>query len=71
MNIEIVEWINPLDQESEWNYADSQINKFLDFFVQSKYNSLLSQIGGKTLTLVEDFPNLFIRNSKEFVKVLE
>ncbi|KAF2903042.1 hypothetical protein ILUMI_03139 [Ignelater luminosus] len=70
MNIKVVEWINPTDQDSEMSFMQAQIGKFLDFFTQSKYTSLCES-SQKKIALVEDFPNFVVYNPTEFSGILE
>lgn len=70
MNIKIVEWINPTDEDSEMSFMQAQIGKFVDFFTQSRYISLCES-NRKKIALVEDFPNFVVYNPTEFSGILE
>lgn len=84
MNYELIEWINPIDIESfECNsftcntksygycsHKESQIVIFRRFLFQSsRYKSLLDD-NDHRIILIEDFPNIFIRDPNEFHNIL-
>ena len=71
MGIEVSEWVNPLPGDQELSGGPGQTVQFVEFLVESKYPSLLSNGGGQRVTLVEDFPNSIVRNPSEFTAVLE
>ncbi|XP_068247112.1 cell cycle checkpoint protein RAD17 [Palaemon carinicauda] len=78
--LNIVEWINPvskyesafLDSDKTWIPGDtvapvSQSEQFKDFFIRtSKYNSVCKTSRAGNLMLVEDFPNVFLRDPSAF-----
>lgn len=70
LNIEILEWINPLSLSYEYESRPSQITQFLEFMLESKYPSLVSNLE-KKIVLIEDFPNVFLSDYEEFHEVLE
>ncbi|KAL1497407.1 hypothetical protein ABEB36_008384 [Hypothenemus hampei] len=71
LNIEIAEWINPVDIDFDLLKQDSQISMFIEFFNDAKYCSLFNKEGGRKVIIVKDFPNAFLRNPEEFSEVLE
>ncbi|XP_050297927.1 cell cycle checkpoint protein RAD17 [Anthonomus grandis grandis] len=71
MGVEVAEWTNPVDIDYEILRGPGQVTKFLDFFTESKYCSLLSKNDGKKVIIVKDFPNVFVRNPMEFHNILE
>ncbi|KAB0793909.1 hypothetical protein PPYR_13529 [Photinus pyralis] len=71
LNINVREWINPVDKEVDERFYQAQSVCFLEFFSLAKYNSLCDQVGGHQVALVEDFPNFAINNPTEFVNVFE
>lgn len=66
----MVEWINPLDRDYENQKGPGQSVKFVEFVNESKYPSLITGNDIK-LILIEDFPNTFLRDNKEFHNILE
>lgn len=78
----IKEWVNSIDVETQHRLGDydleneqtfkqSQLKEFKDFLLTcSRYRGLLES-SNKNLVLVEDFPNVFIRNSDGFSEVLQ
>lgn len=70
LNIEVLEWINPISTNYEFDSGPGQSTKFLDFIFEAKYPSLFTD-NKKKVVLVEDFPNIFIRSSNEFHSILE
>lgn len=70
MKIDVLEWINPISLDYEFEKGPSQAIRFLDFISESKYPSLITD-NNKKIVLVEDFPNTFIRDNKEFHDILE
>ncbi|XP_071450505.1 cell cycle checkpoint protein RAD17 [Hetaerina americana] len=82
MNCEIKEWINPTSSKQHSNILSSQprndtrrtsgqVEQFEDFlFRASRYQDLLSGANSKSLLLVEDFPNIFLRDASLFEKTL-
>ncbi|KAF5269583.1 hypothetical protein FQR65_LT05921 [Abscondita terminalis] len=71
LKVTLREWINPIDQEVEGQYAEAHYVRFLEFFSFGKYNSLCEDSTSDQVLLVEDFPNYLIRNPEKFVDVLE
>ncbi|CAG9839662.1 unnamed protein product [Diabrotica balteata] len=69
LNISITEWINPVDQDYEYK-GMNQVEKFLEFFSESKYCSLFENTTSR-ISLVKDFPNAVIQNPQLFFEVLE
>lgn len=76
----ISEWITPLDVEhvrhtasgNDYTWTESQSDKFSQFLFQSsRYASVFDSGNTKRLVLVEDFPNIFIRDQTLFADVLE
>lgn len=77
----ISEWITPVDIEhtrhdrydtDKITYSESQIEKFSQFLFQSsRYRSVFDTSNKKQLVLVEDFPNVFIKDPASFEEVLE
>lgn len=77
----ISEWITPVDIEhtrhdrydtDKITYSESQIEKFSQFLFQSsRYRSVFDTSNKKQLVLVEDFPNVFIKDPTSFEEVLE
>lgn len=81
MGYNIKEWITPIDIELPSNYrgnfnddcefAEKQAEVFSQFlFKSSRYASLFESFD-KQLVLVEDFPNIFLKDAAEFDRVLE
>lgn len=70
LGINLTEWVNPVDHDFEVFRGLNQAGKFSEFLTESKWNSLFST-GIKKVVLVEEFPNVFIRNPEEFAVVLE
>lgn len=82
--LNIVEWINPiskyesafLDNEETWIPGDtvapvSQSDQFREFFIRtSKYNNVCKTSRAGNLILVEDFPNVFLRDPSCFHALL-
>lgn len=76
----ISEWITPMDLEhtrqdrnntDKTTFTESQIDKFTQFLFQSsRYRSVFDTLT-KRLVLVEDFPNIFIKDPNSFEEVLE
>lgn len=72
LNIEIIEWINPIDKNYEFEMGPGQTARLLEFLTESKYPSLIQNSKyKKKIALVEDFPNSVIRNTSEFHEILE
>ncbi|KAL3274092.1 hypothetical protein HHI36_015508 [Cryptolaemus montrouzieri] len=72
MGVSISEWINPIDQDFELVRGPNQVNRFLEFIsTESNYTSLFEVSAVKKIVLVEDFPNVFVRNNSEFADILE
>ncbi|XP_044758725.1 cell cycle checkpoint protein RAD17 [Coccinella septempunctata] len=72
MGISISEWINPVDQDFELLRGPNQANKFLEFLTtESNYTSLFDISSSKRIVLVEDFPNIFIKQHEEFANILD
>lgn len=80
LNYNINEWITPTDlveyndnDISNNNYnSEKQNEKFAQFLLQSsRYGSVFDSCAGKRLVLVEDFPNIFIRDPSLFEDILE
>lgn len=68
LNVEIREWINPVDKDRD--YVIGQTTQLIEFLSGSKYPSLICNNKANVI-LIEDFPNSVIRNPTEFVQVLE
>lgn len=78
----IKEWVNSIDVETQHRLGDydleneqtfkqSQLKEFKDFLMtSSRYRGLL-ETSSKNLILVEDFPNVFLRNSEGFTEILQ
>ncbi|KAJ8968641.1 hypothetical protein NQ314_002201 [Rhamnusium bicolor] len=71
MEISVSEWVNPMDQDYELFRGPSQLKRFVEFLIESKWNSLLEIGNFKRITLVKDFPNAIIYQPEEFIDVLE
>ncbi|KAG5894109.1 hypothetical protein JTB14_004048 [Gonioctena quinquepunctata] len=70
LGISISEWVNPMDQDFEYK-GTNQVNQFLDFLIESKWNSLFGINTNKRITLVKDFPNAIVHQPDRFVDILE
>lgn len=79
-DFDISEWIVPLDIDLNRNnkqdddkvntYTENQFDKFSDFLYRSsRYVSVFAN-QRKRLLLVEDFPNVFIKDSEKFSELL-
>lgn len=75
----ICEWINPVsltartEFNTNWDFGRSsgQVEEFEDFLFQSsRYASLLTGDSAKRVVLVEDIPNIFIRDVESLHRVL-
>lgn len=71
MNVRVTEWINPVDIDYELLKGPGQIVTFLEFFMESKYNSLFDETNTQKILLIKDFPNIFIKKHEEFFNILE
>lgn len=69
LNIQISEWVNPVDREYYPGRASGQTAQLLEFLSEAKYPSLFDSCE-KKITLIEDFPNSVIHNPSEFSSVL-
>lgn len=76
----ISEWITPVDIEhtrydrgdsDKITYSESQNDKFVQFLFQSSRYRSVFDTSSKRLVLVEDFPNVFIKDPSSFEGVLE
>lgn len=76
----ISEWITPIDIEhtryeknnsERVTYSESQIDKFSQFLFQSSRYRSVFDTSSKRLVLVEDFPNVFIKDPSSFEEMLE
>lgn len=76
----ISEWVTPVDIEftrydkydsDKSTYSESQNDKFAQFLFQSSRYRSVFDTSSKRLVLVEDFPNVFIKNSSNFEGILE
>lgn len=78
----VSEWVTPLDNDYENNdvcnndrnatFGENQNEKFSQFLLQSsRYASVFDSCGGKRLVLVEDFPNIYIKDPSLFEDILE
>lgn len=76
----ISEWVTPVDIEhtrydkSDWDkitYSESQNDKFAQFLFQSSRYRSVFDTSSKRLVLVEDFPNVFIKDPGSFEGILE
>lgn len=88
LNVEVVEWINPLadaavdlsrssfyeDVACRDSYKESQMSKFTEFLFRTNRYPSLSIFGNETfrrkIVLVEDFPNVVLKDPKKFHEVL-
>lgn len=77
-NYSISEWITPIDIENTKGsindkilYNESQADKFLEFLMHSSRYPSLFETQHKRLVLVEDFPNVFLKDNESFVNILE
>ncbi|KAJ6646938.1 Cell cycle checkpoint protein RAD17 [Pseudolycoriella hygida] len=78
LNYDISEWIVPIDIDLNFNsrfddngntYTEKQLDKFCDFLYRSsRYVSVFNQ--RKRLLLVEDFPNIFLKDTEKFNELL-
>ncbi|KAL3206943.1 hypothetical protein MRX96_039775 [Rhipicephalus microplus] len=75
----VCEWINPvsltarMEFNTNWDFGRSsgQVEEFEDFLFQSsRYASLLTGDSAKRVVLVEDIPNIFIRDVESLHRVL-
>lgn len=75
----ICEWVNPIsltakhEYSVDWDFGGTtgQVEQFEDFLFQSsRYPSLLDDDSGKRLVLIEDLPNIFMREPKSLHSVL-
>lgn len=69
IGISISEWTNPVEQEYEYR-GQSQLNQFIEFLVESKWNSLFESESHQ-VTVVKDFPNVVVHKPELFFEVLE
>lgn len=80
LDLDISEWIIPLDIDLNMNnkqeddrvntYTENQFDKFSDFLYRSsRYVSVFAN-QRKRMLLVEDFPNIFIKDSEKFNELL-
>ena len=78
----ISEWVTPMDLEhprydrgdhdgDKVTFSESQIDKFSQFLFQSSRYRSVFDTATKRLVLVEDFPNIFIKDPSSFEEVLE
>lgn len=76
----ISEWITPVDIEhtrydktnaEKVTYSESQTDKFSQFLFQSSRYRSVFDTSSKRLVLVEDFPNVFIKDPTSFEEILE
>lgn len=71
LNIQLVEWINPVEIEMEELRGPGQTARFAEFLIQSsRYPSLIGNKKNKVI-LVEDFPNSIVHNPSELDGILE
>lgn len=80
LDLDVSEWIVPLDIDLKVNnkleddnvntYAESQLNKFSDFLYRSSRYVSVFATQRKRLLLVEDFPNIFIKDAEKFNELL-
>lgn len=78
---QISEWITPVDIEhtrhdrfndaEKITYSESQTDKFAQFLFQSSRYRSVFDTSSKRLVLVEDFPNVFIKDPNCFEEILE
>ncbi|KAH6941710.1 hypothetical protein HPB50_022876 [Hyalomma asiaticum] len=75
----VCEWVNPVSLTAKtefnpnWDFGrtSGQVEQFEDFLFQSsRYPSLLSGDSAKRVVLVEDLPNIFIRDVESLHRVL-
>ncbi|XP_044730023.1 cell cycle checkpoint protein RAD17 [Chrysoperla carnea] len=80
LKVQIFEWITPSDVEyfvennyQNYNVRPKQVDLFREFLLQARYPSIFSQLSGESnqITLVEDYPNAFIRDPGEFHSILQ
>ncbi|KAF5293596.1 hypothetical protein FQA39_LY03081 [Lamprigera yunnana] len=71
LNVTVREWVNPMDQNVDDTYSESQLSRFMEFFSLGKYNSLYAESSSKRVLLVEDFPNFLTRNPEQFADILQ
>lgn len=80
LDFDVSEWITPLDIDLNRNneqendnvntYTENQFDKFSDFLYRSsRYVSVFAN-QRKRLLLVEDFPNVFLKDSEKFSELL-
>lgn len=74
LDFDISEWITPLDADQDFDntdsYTENHVKKFSDFLYRSsRYGSVFAN-QRKRLLLVEDFPNVFIKDSEKFNELL-
>lgn len=76
----ISEWITPVDIEHIYHdrndnekitFSESQADKFSQFLFQSSRYRSVFDTSNKRLVLVEDFPNVFLKDPSSFEEVLE
>lgn len=76
----ISEWITPVDIEhtrydrsdsDKITYSESQNDKFAQFLFQSSRYRSVFDTSSKRLVLVEDFPNVFLKDPGSFEGILE
>ncbi|XP_017770429.1 PREDICTED: cell cycle checkpoint protein RAD17 [Nicrophorus vespilloides] len=71
-NIDIQEWINPIDKDFETFKGPGQSVRLQEFLTESKFPSLLTKASTKKkVTLIEDFPNTLLKNTNEFEGILD
>ncbi|ELU17316.1 hypothetical protein CAPTEDRAFT_93455 [Capitella teleta] len=84
LNMDIQEWINPLQDDDQFNREDyqkeyslfgsvtskSQIQNFREFLLRANKYASLGAATSKRLILVEDFPNVFLRDSGAFKELV-
>ncbi|GLV32964.1 Rad17 [Carabus blaptoides fortunei] len=71
LNIQLVEWINPVEIDMEEFRGPGQTARFTEFLIQSsRYPSLIGNKKHKVI-LVEDFPNSIVHNPSDLDGILE
>ncbi|XP_018575821.2 cell cycle checkpoint protein RAD17 [Anoplophora glabripennis] len=70
LSISVLEWVNPTDKVDEPFKRTSQMKRFMEFLIDSKWNPLFESENSKKITFVKDFPNAVIYHPEEFFNVL-
>lgn len=74
----ISEWITPIDMDNGKEnengkivYNETQTEKFMEFLMHSSRYRSLFEVNRQRLVLVEDFPNVFLKDPESFTNILE